>query len=102
MPQAVRLVLPALVTQLISLLKDSTLGYAVSYPELLKQGDFLTARTHLLLQTYVIIAVIFIAINFALGRIAVDLQRRLSSRNRRRPVPVDTGAVQDISEFIEM
>lgn len=102
MPQAVRLVLPALVTQLISLLKDSTLGYAVSYPELLKQGDFLTARTHLLIQTYVIIAVIFIAINFILGRIAVDLERRLRSRRRRSPVPVDAAAVPAITELIEM
>jgi len=102
MPQALRLVLPALVTQLISLLKDSTLGYAVSYPELLKQGDFLTARTHLLIQTYVIIAGTFIAINFVLGRIAVDLERRLRSRRRRRPVPVDPDAVQGIAEYVGM
>lgn len=44
LPQALRLVLP----RLISLLRESTLGYAVSYPELMKQGDFLTARTQLL------------------------------------------------------
>ncbi|UQX89053.1 amino acid ABC transporter permease [Jatrophihabitans telluris] len=81
LPQSLRLVLPTLVAQLITLLKESTLGYAVSYPELMKQGDFLTARTHLLLQTYVIIAVIYVVINFLLGQLAAQVERRL----RRRP-----------------
>ena len=38
LPQAIRLVMPTLVTQLVALLKDSTLGYVVSYPELMKQA----------------------------------------------------------------
>ena len=39
MPQAIRLVIPALVTQLVAIVKDSTLGYVVSYPELMKQAN---------------------------------------------------------------
>jgi glutamate transport system permease protein len=80
LPQAVRLVLPTLIAQLVTLLKESTLGYAVSYPELMKQGDFLTARTHLLLQTYVIIAVVYVVINFLLGQLAGLVDRRLGRR----------------------
>ena len=80
LPQAVRLVLPTLIAQLVTLLKESTLGYAVSYPELMKQGDFLTARTHLLLQTYVVIAVIYVVINFLLGQLAARVERRLGRR----------------------
>ena len=80
LPQAVRLVLPTLIAQLVTLLKESTLGYAANYPELLKQGDFLTARTHLLIQTYVIIAVIYVVINFLLGQLAGLVDRRLSRR----------------------
>ena len=52
LPQAIRLVIPTLVTQLVALLKDSTLGYVVSYPELMKQAQNLTVYTHLLVQTY--------------------------------------------------
>jgi glutamate transport system permease protein len=81
LPQAIRMVLPTLIAQLVTLLKESTLGYAVSYPELMKQGDFLTARTHLLIQTYVIIAVIYVLINFMLGQLAGLVERRL----RRAP-----------------
>ena len=87
LPQAVRLVLPALIAQLVTLLKESTLGYAVSYPELMKQGDFLTARTHLLLQTYVIIVVIYVVINFLLGQLAALVERRLRRRPRSSGVP---------------
>lgn len=85
LPQAVRLVLPTLIAQLVTLLKESTLGYAVSYPELMKQGDFLTARTHLLLQTYVIIAVIYVLINFLLGQLAARVERRLGRRTSSGP-----------------
>lgn len=81
LPQAIRIVVPALVTQLVSLLKDSTLGYVVSYPELMKQGNNLTVYTHLLVQTYLIIALIYIVMNYALGQLAQWLERRL----RRRP-----------------
>lgn len=82
LPQAIRLVIPTLVAQLVSLLKDSTLGYVVSYPELMKQGNSLTVYTHLLVQTFLIIAVIFVVINLLLSRLASWLERRLQ-RGRR-------------------
>jgi glutamate transport system permease protein len=84
LPQAIRLVLPTLVAGLVSLLKDSTLGYVVSYPELMKQGNTLTVLTHLLIQTFLVIAVIYVVINFALSMLANWLDRRL---RRRRPIP---------------
>jgi glutamate transport system permease protein len=84
MPQAVRLVAPALVTQLVALLKDSTLGYVVSYPELMKQGNNLTVYTHLLVQTYLIVALIYVVVNLALSRLAVLLERKVGTRVRRK------------------
>ena len=64
-PQAIRLIIPALVTQLVSLLKDSTLGYAASFPELLRTANVLTARTHTLIQVYIVISLIYVIINLA-------------------------------------
>jgi glutamate transport system permease protein len=83
LPQAIRLVAPALVTQLVALLKDSTLGYVVSYPELMKQGNNLTVYTHLLVQTYLIVALIYVIVSFALSQLAVWLERRMGTRVRR-------------------
>lgn len=78
LPQAIRIIIPALVTQLISLLKDSTLGFAVSYPELMKTATNLTARYHNFIQTYLVIALIFVIINVLLSYLARVLDRRLS------------------------
>jgi glutamate transport system permease protein len=76
------LVLPTLITQLVSLLKDSTLGYVVSYPELMRQGQSMTVYTHLLVQTFLIVAVIYVLLNFGLSQLAGLVDRRLQ---RRRP-----------------
>jgi glutamate transport system permease protein len=81
MPQAIRLVIPALVTQLVAIVKDSTLGYVVSYPELMKQANLLANNTKLLLQAFVVVSAIYVVINFCLTRLAVWLEIRL----RRSP-----------------
>jgi glutamate transport system permease protein len=91
LPQAVRLIVPTLVTQLTTLLKDTTLGYVVSYPELMRQGNNLTVYTHLLIQTFVIIAVVYVLINFALSQLAHALDRRLARRRVTGGTP-DGGA----------
>ena len=91
LPQAIRLVVPTLVTQLVALLKDSTLGYVVSYPELLKQANNLTVFTHLLVQTYLIVAAVYVVVNLLLSRLAVWLERRLGTRTGCRAA---AGAVE--------
>jgi glutamate transport system permease protein len=88
LPQAIRMMAPALVAQLVSLLKDSTLGYVVSYPELMKQANGLTVYTHLLVQTFPIVACIYVAINLLLSQLAHWLERRSQRRPRAaRPIP---------------
>jgi glutamate transport system permease protein len=80
LPQAFRLVLPGLLTQLVSLLKDSTLGYVVSYPELMQQGKTLTSYTGYLIQTYLVVALIYVVLNLLLTRLAHWLQGRTGRR----------------------
>lgn len=79
-PQAIRLVLPSLILALVSLLKDSTLGFVVSYNELQYQGKSLVAYTHFLIQTYLIVAFLYVALNFALTQFAHWLDRRMQRR----------------------
>lgn len=80
LPQAVRLVLPSLILALVTLLKDSTLGYVVSYNELQFQGKTLVSITRYLVQTYLVISLIYIVINFLLTRVALALDTRMKSR----------------------
>jgi len=89
LPQAIRYVVPSLVTQLVALLKDSTLGYVVSYPELMKQATNLTSYTHLLVQTYLVVALIYVVVNLLLSRFAEWLERRMGRRGRTKAVDVE-------------
>ena len=76
LPQAVRIMLPALVSQLVVLLKDTSLGFVIGYAELLRTGGQLVQVLDNPIQLYVAIALIYIAINLALGRLAGYLEGR--------------------------
>lgn len=80
LPQAIRLVLPSLVLALVSLLKDSTLGFVVSYNELQFQGKTMVSLTRFLVQTYLVVSGIYIVINFLLTRVALLLDARMQKR----------------------
>ncbi|GAB3109847.1 amino acid ABC transporter permease [Janibacter alkaliphilus] len=79
LPQAITAMLPALVGQLVVVLKDSALGAIITYPELLRQARNLAAGGDTL-QPLVIAAVIFIVINFSLTTFAGWLESRINRR----------------------
>lgn len=92
LPQAVRAMLPAIVSQLVVLLKDTALGFIITYPELLFVGKQIGGRLAFDLPyvpTYLIVASIYIAMCGMLSLLAFWLQRRLS-RQPRTAAPVAT------------
>jgi glutamate transport system permease protein len=82
LPQAVRRMLPSLVAQLVVLLKDTSLGYIVAYGELLRavqvMADFLGPQ--FLFPVFFVAAAIYIAINLAVSRLAIWIERRGSKK----------------------
>ncbi|ROP45683.1 amino acid ABC transporter permease [Pseudokineococcus lusitanus] len=81
-PQAVRSMLPVIVAQLVVLLKDSALGFIVGYTELLRQGRLIGTNFFNVIPSLLVVAVIYIVINFLLGLLATYLERRLSRSKR--------------------
>jgi glutamate transport system permease protein len=79
-PQAARRMIPAIVSQLVTLLKDTSLGSVVNYDEILRRARDTGTFYGNTLQVLSEAAVIFIVVNFALSRLA----RRLEVRQRRR------------------
>lgn len=75
LPQAFRNVAPSLVTQFVSLLKDTSLGYIVAFTELLYRGQVLATYLHLLIPTYIAVTVIYLVVNGSLSAFASRLQR---------------------------
>lgn len=92
MPQAVRIMLPALVSQLVVLLKDSSLGYIIAYPELLRQirqmRDYFGDRYTI--PVFLVGAVVYILINVLVSRLAVWVEGRM--RRTSRVAKADPGA----------
>jgi glutamate transport system permease protein len=82
LPQAVRHVLPSLVSQSVGLLKDTALGYVVSYLELLQSARVLANFNHLLIQSFLVVALIYLVVNASLSKLARHLEAR-SARSAR-------------------
>ena len=84
-PQAVRRMLPALISQLVTLLKDTSLGFVIAYAELLRVGrnavEFLGGPYSI--PVYTAIAVVYIAVNASLSFLARWLDRRTRRRYGR-------------------
>ncbi len=86
LPQAYARMTPALVSQLITLNKDTTLVSIIAIQEVISRGSSLTAFGFFggveapVLQVFILIGLMFIAVNLALSR----LSRRLEVRERQR------------------
>jgi glutamate transport system permease protein len=90
LPQAITLMLPSIVSQMVVVLKDSALGFWILYEELVRAGQTLASSRGNLIPTFIVVATIFIVINYLLTLLARYLERRLQAARRgpRRP-PVD-------------
>lgn len=84
-PQALVAMLPALVSQFVVILKDSALGYIITYSELLQFMRRLGTGEGNIIPALMVTALIFILINFALSSAATRLSKLLSFRTGRRP-----------------
>jgi glutamate transport system permease protein len=82
LPQALTAMLPALIGQFVTILKDSALGYQVTYPELLNVSKTLGSNFANTVPAYIVAAILFITMNYLLSRLAVYVERRLSRRGR--------------------
>jgi glutamate transport system permease protein len=80
LPQALRSMLPTILSQLVVVLKDTALGYIILYPELLYQARFLGSQGQLgapILQVAMVVAVMYIAMCLILSGLSKLLERRL-------------------------
>ena len=94
LPQALTAMLPALVGQLVVVLKDSALGYVITYEELLNKANQVGTSDQNIVPAFLVVAVLFIVINYGLTRLAVLLERRLSRRGRTSGgTPTEPGAL---------
>lgn len=75
LPQAIRYVIPSLISQLVVVVKDTTVAYVVSYPDMLQNARVLITNYDALVSTYLVVAVIYILLNYAINQLSVYVAR---------------------------
>ena len=73
-PQALRYIVPALVAQLVIVVKDTTFGYVVTYGELMQNAKVLIANYHTLVPVYLVVAALYCLVNYAISKASKRLR----------------------------
>jgi glutamate/aspartate transport system permease protein len=78
LPQAVRNMVPVLLTQSIVMLQDTSLVYVVGLRDFLTSADIVASRDNRPTELYMFVAIVFLVICFSASRLANQLRRRYS------------------------
>ena len=77
LPQTVKVILPAVGNEFISMLKDSSLVSAIALSDILRKGREYISRTFLSLETMLVVALVYLIITLILSRLVGMLEERL-------------------------
>ncbi len=87
LPQAIRAMMPVIVAQLVVTLKDTALGFIITYPELLYVIKLLGSNavySSPLIQTAIIGGTIYVAMCLALSYVAYRIEQRTKRRQQQQ------------------
>jgi glutamate transport system permease protein len=76
------------VSQLVVALKDTAIGYQITFLEMVRQGTVIGSTYGNYVPALIVIAVLMISLNFALSAAATRLENRLR-RSKRTPEPLE-------------
>ena len=81
LPQALRNMIPALATQFIVLLKDTSLASIIGYVDLTKAAQIVNNREIRPFELYLFIAVVYWICSYGISRYALHLERQFTVRS---------------------
>ncbi|ASJ52302.1 amino acid ABC transporter permease [Brevibacillus formosus] len=77
LPQALRRMVPPIVSQFISLLKDTSLAVVIALPELMNHAQIINGRNvNYVIPTFLMIAVMYFVVNYALSVVSKRLENK--------------------------
>ena len=83
LPQALRNMLPSLVTQFIVLFKDTSLASIIGYVDLTKAAQIVNNREIRPFELYLFIAVVYWVLTYAMSLASRILERRMAAGTHR-------------------
>ncbi|EJL44285.1 glutamine ABC transporter permease [Brevibacillus agri] len=77
LPQALRRMVPPIVSQFISLLKDTSLAVVIALPELMNHAQIINGRNvNYVIPTFLLVAVMYFVVNYALSIVSKRLENK--------------------------
>lgn len=79
LPQAYKKIVPPMVSQFISLVKDTSLATGIVLPELMYRGQIIYGQdSNYMVPIFISLAIIYFIVNFGLSLISKKIEKRLS------------------------
>ncbi|MFC7218640.1 amino acid ABC transporter permease [Streptomyces polyrhachis] len=98
LPQAVTAMLPAIVSQLVVIVKDTALGgVMLSFTELMTERQTLSANYGNVIPSFFVVAAIFVVLNFLLTTFASWLEGRIRRGKKTTGAVVGADEVEDLA-----
>ncbi len=78
LPQAIKTMIPSIINQYIITLKDTSILSVIGYPELTNVGKTIMGNTFKSLETWAVIAVVYLVVIVSLSKASHALERKLN------------------------
>jgi len=102
LPQSLRIMLPALISQLVVILKDTSLGFIISYEELLNVSKQVIGVLGNPIQVYFVVGLVYMLINYSLSKLARYLQHRLARGRKTAGLPTVERPAAEMEPDVEV
>jgi polar amino acid transport system permease protein len=78
LPQALRNAIPGLTNEFVTLLKETSLASVIGVMELTRVGEYMTSATFRALESYLLVALIYLAVSYAYFRLFKRTEKSLA------------------------
>ncbi len=82
LPQALRIVIPALGNELVTLIKESSLAFTIGVIELFKRGEIIISQAYNSLTVYAVVGLIYLAMTSLVSLCVLKIEHSLNNHAR--------------------
>jgi polar amino acid transport system permease protein len=82
LPQTMKIIIPAIGNEFIAMLKDSSLVSVIALRDILRRGREHVSRTFLSLETYAMVALVYLVITLVLSKLVANMEDRMNQNER--------------------
>lgn len=87
-PQAMRVILPPLGNELVTMIKETSVLSFAGVVEIMRRGVLLASRTFDTFPAYIGVAIVYLIFTIPLSKLVLKLERRMSGEDPKKPAPM--------------